>query len=371
MLSVYRDLGVVPREGREDNYNKPGEDLSAYRVVHPGDLVLNKMKTWQGSLGISSHMGIVSPAYFVCVQTGPGDGRFLHHLLRSQPLIHEYARRSKGIRPAQWDLPWDEFRSIFIRLPDLGTQRAIADYLDAETARIDALIEKKQQMQGLIGERLASLADRLLQSSQVVRLKWVADLLPGFTFPSGDFGPEKAGARLLRGVNVGLGSIRWDDSVQLEDHGRQYSRYRLFQGDVVLGMDRPFIAGGTRVAVVQEDDADSLLVQRVCRIRSASKEQALVIRWALASRRFQVHVEPDLTGVSVPHLSEDQIASFPIPAIPPVEVGKIAAELLLAEGPSRSLWQTLRRQLDLLQEHRQALITAAVTGEFEVPGLAA
>jgi type I restriction enzyme S subunit len=70
LLSVYRDLGVVPREGREDNFNRPGEDLDAYLVVRPGDLVLNKMKTWQGSLGVSAHEGIVSAAYFVAEQVG-------------------------------------------------------------------------------------------------------------------------------------------------------------------------------------------------------------------------------------------------------------------------------------------------------------
>jgi type I restriction enzyme, S subunit len=105
LLSVYRDLGIVLREGREDNYNRPGSDLAAYRIVRPGDLVLNKMKTWQGSLGVSEYLGIVSPAYFVCELVGSAEPRFLHHLLRSQPLIAEYAARSKGIRPSQWDLP--------------------------------------------------------------------------------------------------------------------------------------------------------------------------------------------------------------------------------------------------------------------------
>src|SRR4051794_19580757 len=64
LLSVYRDHGVVPKASREDNFNKPSEDLGAYRRVRRGDLVLNKMKTWQGSLAISEHDGIVSPAYF-------------------------------------------------------------------------------------------------------------------------------------------------------------------------------------------------------------------------------------------------------------------------------------------------------------------
>ncbi len=62
LLSVYRDYGVILRDSRDDNYNPQGSNPSSYKVVQPGDLVLNKMKTWQGSLGVSQHEGIVSPA---------------------------------------------------------------------------------------------------------------------------------------------------------------------------------------------------------------------------------------------------------------------------------------------------------------------
>ena len=70
LLSVYRDHGVVIREGREDNFNRASDDLSKYKVVRKGDLAMNKMKTWQGSLGVSDYHGIVSPAYFVGRRVG-------------------------------------------------------------------------------------------------------------------------------------------------------------------------------------------------------------------------------------------------------------------------------------------------------------
>ncbi len=125
-----------------------------------------------------------------------------------------------------------------IRLP---RQQAIADYLDAETARIDAIIDKKRQISMLASERLSSAAEVALESSERVALKRVANLLPGYTFPSDHFGPEDSGLRLLRGVNVGVGSLRWDDAVHLIDDGGEYGRYLLEEGDVVIGMDRPFI----------------------------------------------------------------------------------------------------------------------------------
>ncbi len=65
LLSVYRDYGVIPKASRDDNFNKPSDDLSPYQLVKADDLVMNKMKAWQGSIAISEYEGIVSPAYFV------------------------------------------------------------------------------------------------------------------------------------------------------------------------------------------------------------------------------------------------------------------------------------------------------------------
>ena len=81
-LSVYRDYGVIKRDSRDDNYNRISEDTSNYKLVDPGDFVFNKMKCWQGSLGISEYRGIVSPAYTVCKPKGPFHGKYFHYLLR-------------------------------------------------------------------------------------------------------------------------------------------------------------------------------------------------------------------------------------------------------------------------------------------------
>jgi type I restriction enzyme S subunit len=65
LLSVYRDYGVVLKASRDDNHNRASDDLDPYQLVEPGQLVTNKMKTWQGSIAVSELRGIVSPAYFV------------------------------------------------------------------------------------------------------------------------------------------------------------------------------------------------------------------------------------------------------------------------------------------------------------------
>ena len=72
LLSVTREQGVIVRdtESKEENHNFIPDDLSGYKYVQPGDFCINKMKSWQGSYGVSNYEGIVSPAYYICKLSG-------------------------------------------------------------------------------------------------------------------------------------------------------------------------------------------------------------------------------------------------------------------------------------------------------------
>ena len=154
VLSVYREFGVVPKASREDNFNKTPDDLSLYKLVLPGDLVVNKMKAWQGSVGVSAHRGVVSGDYLVCqIVASEVSGDFLHYLLRSPRLTGEFGKRSKGIRPSQWRLYWEELADIRVCLPGTDVQRVVAARLCRESARVDRLLDEGQRMVALLSER--------------------------------------------------------------------------------------------------------------------------------------------------------------------------------------------------------------------------
>ena len=156
MLSVYRDFGVVPKEGRSDNLNKTAENRSIYQLVHPGWLVVNRMKAFQGSVGISEHRGIVSGHYLCFRPRHEEDPNFLNLLLRSAPYIHEYRRMSRGVRPNQVEIDNDELRVLPLYLPPLSVQRDIAAMIGRETAKIDALIAKQDALVAALRDRRES-----------------------------------------------------------------------------------------------------------------------------------------------------------------------------------------------------------------------
>ena len=143
VLSLYRDFGVVPKDSRNDNHNVTSLDTSNYKVVDIGDLVINKMKAWQGSMAVSDYRGIVSPAYHVCsITSNKVNKRYLHHLLRNPAYLPEYVRLSTGMRIGQWDLGFDDFKNIPFLIPPFDEQAKIADYLDNGCASLDAMLSK-------------------------------------------------------------------------------------------------------------------------------------------------------------------------------------------------------------------------------------
>ncbi|MEJ6549479.1 restriction endonuclease subunit S [Corynebacterium sp. USCH3] len=158
VLSVYRDYGVIPKGSREDNYNVTPEDVSRYLLVRPGDLVVNRMKAWQGSLGISQHRGIVSGDYEVLRPTTERlHPMFAHLYLRSARMVGQYVVRSTGIRPSQWRMYWKQMGDIAIPVPPIRKQQEIVSFVSEQISRIDELISESEELIDLSQERRAAL----------------------------------------------------------------------------------------------------------------------------------------------------------------------------------------------------------------------
>lgn len=163
------------------------------------------------------------------------------------------------------------------------------------------------------------------ESWKWVRFGMVIDMLSGYAFKSQDF-KQEGNYRLLRGINLGVDTIRWNDTVYLNEISDKLGAYKLTIGDVLLGLDRPWISEGIRVAIF-DDLQDTFLVQRVLRIREigavTNKYAALILRSAL----FMNAVAPQTTGISVPHISPTQVGNVAIPLPPLAEQKRIVEKL--------------------------------------------
>ena len=159
LLSVYREYGVIRKASRNDNHNVESVDLCNYKFVDKGYLVLNKMKMWQGSLGVSKNRGIVSPAYIVCKLIGEFNFLYIHYLLRSPMFKTIYNRISYGVRIGQWDMRYDDFKNIKLFIPPKDEQDKIVCYLDSSLSKINTFIKTKKRLIEVLKEQRQAITN--------------------------------------------------------------------------------------------------------------------------------------------------------------------------------------------------------------------
>ena len=122
------------------------------KLVRKDDFVINSRSDRKGSSGISNLDGSVSLISIV-LELRSIEPQFVHHLLRSYPFQEEFYRFGKGIVADLWSTNYSEMKNINIPIPNIEEQRTIATFLDYETARIDQLIAKQQQLIELLKEK--------------------------------------------------------------------------------------------------------------------------------------------------------------------------------------------------------------------------
>ena len=257
VLSLYRDLGIVPKDSREDNHNVTSLDTSAYKFVRVGDFVINKMKAWQGSMAVSAYQGIVSPAYHVCeFISGRVNPRYLQYLLIHPSYLPEYGRLSSGLRIGQWDLSYDDFKNIPHIIPSLKEQQRIVDFLNNKCAEIESILEKtrasieeyKKLKQSVITEAVTKgiRGDRKMKDSGVEwigeipeewklnRLKSVLSLLTDGTHQTPNYIEE--GVPFLSIKDISSGKIDFSDVkfISEAEHVQLSKHANVEKGDVLF-----------------------------------------------------------------------------------------------------------------------------------------
>jgi type I restriction enzyme S subunit len=135
LLEVSISAGVVLREFADDRIEAIAADFNTYKVARTGDIVFNKMRMWQGAVGVAPQDGLVSPDYVVAA---PKDGllsEFAGLLFRTEAFSAECARESHGIVWDRLRLYWEGFRDIRIQVPAPDEQRAIVSHIQREARR--------------------------------------------------------------------------------------------------------------------------------------------------------------------------------------------------------------------------------------------
>jgi type I restriction enzyme S subunit len=157
LLEVSINSGVLLREFSEERIESTAADFNSYKVARQGDVVFNKMRMWQGAVGVAPQDGLVSPDYVVAAPTGPLTPQYAGLLFRTDMFSAECARRSHGIVWDRLRLYWVGFREIEVPLPPADVQNDIVVLIADVVKKVDALRSATERTVALLKERRAAL----------------------------------------------------------------------------------------------------------------------------------------------------------------------------------------------------------------------
>ena len=310
--------------------------------------------------------------------------RFWFYTLLSFDLAKHYYSLGGGVRQS---IKFSDFPNDWIYKPDLPTQSAIADFLDRETARIDQLIEKKEKMVEVLGEKRKNIINQattigfditkkvdvggkwLTQSAMgwtIAPLKRFVTIRSGYAFKAESFCDY--GTPLVRMNNLKRGNIDLTEAVSIPDSDYNHSA-ELRAGDILLGMSGSIGETGSlgNFALVKSNELPLLLNQRVGRItvkQNVMNNDFLTL--LIQSSHFLDPLFLLATSTAQFNVSPSQIGSILI-AVPPrhnqENIVKIAKKKIESFD---ELNFRISKSIQNLSEYRSSLITAAVTGQIDV-----
>jgi type I restriction enzyme S subunit len=289
--------------------------------------------------------------------------KFLLYSLRAQP--QEIERRKMGSTHQTIYMP--DIKSLETPLPPVRVQNVIVDYLDRETARIDAVAAAKTKMLGLLHQKWLAALESVIWSGAAATtpLMRVVDparqVMYGIVLPGPDVGPD--GVAIVKGGDVAQGRLSWDllckTTPEIE---APFARARLRGGDLVFAI-RGSIGD---VALVPDSIAGANITQDVARVAPGRDIDSKWLMYALQSPTAQSDARRRVTGATITGLNIWELARVRVPMI---EIAQQHEQRSVLDGlrdrTIRTRW-SIERQLDLLAERRQAVINAAVVGQLEV-----
>lgn len=378
LLALSAHTGVRRRPEDGGNQLPSDETITKYWVAYPGDLVFNPMWALEGGVAVSEIRGALSTAYRV-YKLGPRlHPRFVHYFLRSSIAIEQYNLLVRGVTTFDRAVKREDFEPMPIPAPPLKDQRRIADFLDKETKRIDKLTERQSELRKLLAEkRYAIIESHLGQGASI------SDYLAERTSAAYSTPLKHFLVRTIPGGTPDSNSdAYWTDSDTL---GTPWiSIGDMVENGVVEHTERQLSSLGLAYSKLQVGPAGTLLFAMYASLGKVSYTSGPAV-WNQAIlglvpkpdrldteflRLWLSALKPHLgvlaRSTTQDNLNAQQVGQLPVPTLS-LSQQREAVEHFSGKLKRIDLLDlALSRRADLLRERRQALITAAVTGQLEI-----
>jgi type I restriction enzyme S subunit len=323
------------------------------------------MDGFAGAIGISDSDGKASPVVHAYRVSADADERFIAYFLRTMARSGYIESLAKGIRERSTSFDAATLANLQLPCPPLDEQRRIADFLDAETSRMDALSDSYEAIKGTIDERVQRLIDTHVDSAgDIAPLKYFVRFREGPGIMAIDFRDEGTPLIRIAGLRDGVVTLNGANYLDEEMAATRWQQFRLELNDYVISGSATM--GAVSVvndpAVVGAVPYTGLIILRPAKTDVVMEYVAI----ALTSSMFMHQIDLLKAGATMQHFGPTHLAQVSLPFPSQGRQEAIAsAGSDIREQASRTT-AAIDRQLALLAERRQALITAAMTGGITV-----
>jgi type I restriction enzyme, S subunit len=395
LLSVSHLTGVTPRRLKTVTMFL-AESNVGHKVCRPGDLVINTLWAWMAALGVTKHIGIVSPAYGVYRPTEGGGilPAYADHLLRTSMYAAEYQRRSTGVNSSRLRLYPEQFLRIPVMVPPLDEQASIVRILDWANGRLERAIRAKRKVIALLMEQKQSMTQRVVtrgvDASAALRptgipwfgdvpshwevrpLKAVSVIQSGVTLGK-DYGAQQTQSfPYLRVANVQAGFVELSDVKTIRVPVPEARRSMLAVGDVLMteGGDPDKLGRG---CVWDGQVSPCLHQNHVFAVRPDQQrlEPAFLSAYMGTSYARAYFQSTAKQTTNLASTNKTKIGRLQVPLPPMDEQRAILAAVAAETQPVTAAIARLEAEIRFLREYRTRLVADVVTGKLDVREAAA
>lgn len=364
VLSVSIHGGVSDKELTDNDRDRIVnliEDRTKYQRVLPGDLVYNMMRAWQGAFGSVEVNGLVSPAYVVAEPHAEVRTKYIELLLRTEQAVEEVRRYSKGIADFRLRLYWEHFRNIRVCLPPIAEQDDVLHYIAFEKQRIDSLISRKKSFIELLREKKRSIIANILTNGNIDEIE---KAFPGIHWAN-NLPCDWKSTPLKH-----LVTLRSGDAITSEDI-RETGKFPVYGGNGLRGYTDRYNCDGDYILIGRQGALCGNVNYATDRFWAS--EHALIayprkgfnILW-LGELLRMMDLGRHSTAAAQPGISAEIISNIRIPVPSLDEQDRISRIISSRSLEINNLIEKTNNSIDLLQEHKSALIGALVMGRVNI-----
>lgn len=388
LLSVSHYTGVTLKRDsleNEDDFISNAETLEGYKRVAKGDLVINIMLAWNGSLGISPFDGITSPAYCVYRAKENNNSEYFGYLFATNLLKTEFRKKSTGIIDSRLRLYSDKFFSIFSVVPPVEEQNKIVEYIKTQSQKINHFIAKKQQFIALLKEQRQSIINEAVTKgiNKKVKLKdsgikwlgnipehWEIKRLKNCINGKLKYGANESGYEYNPNWYRYIRITDFTKEGLLDEHNKLSLpieigvEYELADGDILFARSGATVGKTFQFRFVSDEE-------KYCYagylIKASPNENIILSDFLMEytnSIVFENWKNSIFSKATIENIGADKYCVLKIP-IPPITEQKEILDFIKTETViiDTAIAKT-EREIELIKEYKEAMIAEAVMGKI-------